>query len=64
MKRRGRVYPHPIPWLPIDSRLITPIFSFGHVRGIARFFLEVEIVLSLLVVTGTLLVVIIGLFLK
>lgn len=64
MKRRGRVYPHPIPWLPIDSRLIAPLFSFGHVRGVARFFLEIEIVLSLLVVIGTLSMVIVRLFLK
>lgn len=59
MKRRGRVDSHPIPWLPIDSRLIAPIFSFGHVRGIARFFLEVEIVLAVLVVVGTLVILVI-----
>lgn len=58
MKRRGRLPTHPIPWLPIDSRLIVPIFSFGHVRGIARFFLVIEIVLALLVVMGTLIIVI------
>ncbi len=57
MKKRGRRNTHkakPIAWLPIDSRLFLPLFSFGHVRGAARLFLEVEIVLSLLVVFGTL----------
>lgn len=57
MKRR-KPLPHPIPWLPIDSRLIAPIFSFGHVRGIARFFLIIEIVLAVLVVLGTIVIVI------
>ncbi len=42
-----------ISWLPIDSRLF-PFFSFGHVKGIARVFLQVEIILSLLVVIGVL----------
>ncbi|MBI2404984.1 hypothetical protein HYV22_02290 [Candidatus Gottesmanbacteria bacterium] len=41
-----------ISWLPIDSRLFTPFLSFGRVRGIARVFLQVEIILSLLVVIG------------
>ena len=40
-------------WLPIDSRLFLPLFSFGHVRGFARFFLFIEILLSILVVLGT-----------
>lgn len=30
-----------------------PILSFAHVKGLARFFLEVEIMLSILVVIGT-----------
>jgi len=64
MKRRRKFPSHPISWLPIDSRLIAPLFSFGHVRGVARFFLEVEIVLSLLVVIGTLSIVIVRFFLK
>lgn len=46
-----------ISWLPIDSRLISPLFSFGHVKGVARVFLEIEIVLSLLVVLGTMILV-------
>lgn len=53
MKRRGQASFHPIPWLPIDSRLIVPILSFSHVKGLARFFLILEIVLALLVVLGT-----------
>lgn len=47
----------PIFWLPIDSRLFPYLFTFGHVRGWARFFLEVEMVLSILVVLGTLILV-------
>ena len=56
MKRRRRSSLHPIPWLPIDSRLIPPIFSFSHVHGAARIFLEIEIVLAVLVVVGTLVI--------
>lgn len=37
-------------WLPIDSRLIPDIISFGDVKGVARIFLTVEIVLALLIV--------------
>lgn len=47
----------PISWLPIDSRLIFPLFSFGHVRGIARIFLTVEMILAVSVVLGTFFVV-------
>ena len=43
----------PARWLPIDSRLILPLFSFGHVHGIAKIFLTVEMVLALGVVVGT-----------
>ncbi len=57
MKRKLKNSSHPIPWLPIDSRLIPPLFSFGHVRGVARLFLVIEILLALLVVAGTLLIV-------
>ncbi len=56
MKRRGKVSSHPIPWLPIDSRLIPPLFSFGHVHGMARLFLEIEMLLAVLVVAGTLII--------
>lgn len=44
----------PISWLPIDSRLLPPLFSFSHVRGIARFFLQLEIILATGIVVGTL----------
>lgn len=47
---------HPIRWLPIDSRFITPIFKFGSVKGTARIFLEIEITLAIFIVGGTLLV--------
>lgn len=42
-----------LPWLPIDSRLLPDIFSFSHVHGIARVFLELEIILATAVVLGT-----------
>ncbi|MCX6791776.1 MAG: hypothetical protein NT149_01945 [Candidatus Gottesmanbacteria bacterium] len=44
----------PIPWLPIDSRLVGSFFAFGHVQGIARIFLTVEMILAVLIVLGTL----------
>lgn len=60
MKKKSRPVHHhierPIRWLPIDSRFITPIFKFGSVRGTARIFLELEITLAILIVTGTLFV--------
>ncbi|MBI5449239.1 hypothetical protein HY948_02870 [Candidatus Gottesmanbacteria bacterium] len=43
----------PVSWLPVDSRLFLPLLNFGHVKGLARIFLEIEIILSLLVVIGT-----------
>lgn len=46
----------PVSWLPVDSRLIPPLFSFTHVRGIAKIFLTVEMVLAFAVVIGTLFV--------
>lgn len=47
----ARALHKPIPWLPIDSRLI----SFSHVHGIAKVFLIIEIVTSVGVVAGTIL---------
>lgn len=49
-----------IPWLPIDSRLFPHLFAFGHVKGLARIFLELEIAISLLVVLGTVTLVILN----
>lgn len=46
----------PIHWLPIDSRLVSPLFSFSHVKGFSRFFLEVEITIAIVVVLGTLVI--------
>jgi hypothetical protein len=43
-----------IKWLPFDSRLIPSIFAFGHVTGIARIFLTIEMLLATSVVLGTL----------
>ena len=45
-------------WLPIDPRLLPHLFSFGHVKGLARVFIQIEMVLSVLVVLGTFLVVV------
>lgn len=53
----------PIPWLPVDSRLFGPFLSFGHVRGVARIFLEIEMILAVLIVFGTLTVVVLKLLL-
>lgn len=63
MKRRRsrKTYQHssqPIAWLPVDSRLF-PFFSFSHVRGVARIFLILEMVLSVTTVIGTLLLTIV-----
>lgn len=51
----------PIPWLPIDSRIIS-FLSFSHVRGIARVFLIVEMILCTFVVVGTVILVSLALF--
>jgi hypothetical protein len=44
-----------IAWLPVDSRFITPFLSFGHVHGVAKLFLVIEMTLAGAVVTGSLL---------
>jgi len=68
MKKRSRAYVNkrfdnePISWLPVDSRLIPDIFSFSHVKGNARIFLLLEIILSILVVIGTFLTVYLQIF--
>lgn len=51
MKKRS--HQKAISWLPIDSRILPSLLSFGHVTGLARVFLQIEIILSLLVVIGT-----------
>jgi len=43
----------PIRWLPVDSRLMLPLFSFGHVHGVAKIFLTVEMVMAVGVVLGS-----------
>lgn len=45
-------------WLPLDSRILPHIFSFGHVKGMARIFMTIEILLATFVVIGTLVLVI------
>jgi hypothetical protein len=44
----------PVSWMPVDSRLFGSFFAFGHVQGIARIFLTVEMVCAVLIVLGTL----------
>lgn len=53
-KRASKHSEQPLFWLPVDSRLISPIFSFGHVKGIARVFMTLEMILATTVVLGTL----------
>lgn len=43
----------PIHWLPIDSRLVHPLFTFGRIRGVARIFLTIEMIMAVGVVFGT-----------
>jgi hypothetical protein len=43
----------PIPWLPVDSRFFPDIIRFGHIKGIAKVFLVIEMIFAVLVVTGT-----------
>jgi len=47
-----------ISWLPIDSRILPSLFEFGHIRGIAKVFLIIEMLLAGFVVTGTLLLIV------
>lgn len=58
MKKRDKA----IGWLPIDSRLFGPFLSFGHVHGLAKAFLVVELLLSTLIVVGTFIVVLVQRF--
>jgi hypothetical protein len=51
------------PQLPIDERIIPDVFSFSHVHGVARVFLIIEILLSSLVVLGTVTLVVLHAFL-
>ncbi|MCX6793681.1 MAG: hypothetical protein NTY06_01100 [Candidatus Gottesmanbacteria bacterium] len=59
MRKRSK----PVAWMPVDSRLFGSFLSFGHVRGVARIFLEVEMVLAVLIVLGTLIVLVLKLLL-
>jgi len=44
---------HSFSDVPIDIRVIPDVFSFSHVKGIARIFLITEMTLSTLIVIGT-----------
>ncbi len=52
-RKRSSVKDVSTSWLPIDSRLILPLFSFGHVHGVAKIFLMIEMTLAFGVVLGT-----------
>lgn len=54
----------PIWWLPIDSRLFPGEFSFRHVRGTARWFLQLELTLAGLIVLGSITIVLLKLALR
>jgi hypothetical protein len=68
MKRSVRSHTHvlkhskSIDWLPIDSRIIPNILSFGHVQGFAKLFLQIEIVLALVVVVGAITMMVLRIF--
>ncbi|MBU1473111.1 hypothetical protein KKB64_05010 [Patescibacteria group bacterium] len=47
-----------LSWLPIDSRLLPPLFSFSYVRGFARWFLIVEMLLATITVFGAVLLIV------
>lgn len=53
--KRKSVESSELSWLPIDSRILPSLFAFGHVRGLAKIFLIIEMLLAGFVVTGTLL---------
>ncbi len=54
-KRKYKTTSSELSWLPIDSRILPSLFAFGHVKGIAKIFLTIEMLLAGFVVTGTLL---------
>lgn len=63
MKRVKKLSKHPsYSWLPIDSRLLPKILSFGHVKGVARVFLQIEMMAATLVVLGTGIIVLLTVF--
>lgn len=52
-RKNKRISSSQFDWMPVDSRLFLPLFSFGKVQGIARWFLQLEILFAVLVVAGT-----------
>lgn len=57
MKKLRRRRTATINWLPIDSRILPEIFRFGHVKGVARLFLIIEMSLATITMLATLLLV-------
>ncbi len=61
-KHRTKISEQPVSWLPVDSRLVLPLFSFGHVHGMAKIFLTIEMILAVAVVVGSLAMTLLRLF--
>jgi len=61
IRRHHRSKEKPIAWLPVDSRLMYPLLAFRRVRGPAKLFLGLEMILATCVVVGTYILVILSL---
>jgi hypothetical protein len=61
--KKNLYHDEPIAWLPFDSRILGPFeglfMGFRHVTGIAKIFLEFELIITSVVVLGTLALVVI-----
>ncbi len=53
MKKNGKQ-----DWLPIDPRILPPLFHFGNIHGVAKVFIVIEMILATMVVVGTLFLVV------
>ena len=65
MTKRVRIqrrHDEPVSWLPVDSRLFSPLFSFSHVHGVGKIFIAMEMVLAVGVVFGAAILVVIHFF--
>lgn len=63
-RRSDKQQERPLSWLPIDSRLMHSLISFGTVRGIAKVFLAIEMLLAVFVVLGTFALFLIQVFIR
>lgn len=60
--RARKHYEEPVSWLPVDSRLFSPLFSFSHVHGVGKIFIAMEMVLAVGVLIGAAFLVILHFF--